>query len=93
MSNAQLNGLKYDTIFIDEATDYTLNIDHKTKCRNCSCWHFNIQDVILNEKVKFQKTCKWCALYTNHKGCSNYEPTGNLEYLEWKLSEKERLSL
>ena len=70
-----------------------MKINRNTKCRNCQCYHFNITDALLEGKVEFQETCSWCALDINiNKGCTNYEPKGNLEYLEQKY-DKKRLSL
>jgi hypothetical protein len=52
-------------------------------CRNCSCWHQprNCHAWIFN--IPPDVWCYWC-----NGSCNKYEPIGNLEYLEWKLEQK-----
>jgi hypothetical protein len=58
-----------------------LNLDGQgshSRCRNCSCLHWYIKG------SEWPKECYCRAMFMVNEECVNYEPTDNLEFLEYK---------
>ena len=54
-----------------------------SKCRNCACLHY-YEDGL----SEYPTRCYCPQLDPGMLRCTDYVPTDNLEYLEWKLAKK-----